>query len=536
MDNLGYFLLNRSNNDSFYRDILILFILVPVFKYLTGDITNLFRKFKRRLLEYYHNYKEIEFIGWESIHDGTYFYDYPLPMIAICNYLSRNNICKNVRYFNIERNGLTYPDDIPHHAKAKQISYLINKGENIKIADDIYLDFYHDKMEGSKETKNFSANWQVKIIIKSRNLQINELNAFIEKCIFEYEKLIEAENQNKIYHFIYKGAKRNNYARSLLSDYSDPNNMNYETFDNIFSDSKEMIIKDINRLKDNEYYMRTGNKRKKGYLFYGAPGCGKTSTVVAMALADRRHIIEISMSRLKTNEDLEEIFNLSEINGVKFNKNQIILLFDEIDNGGEALGKRDKEFDDDNSIESFDSDFPLDFPTSKKKINPNDESPEKKPKEKETGDKINLGCVLSRLDGVGSYNGLIIVATTNCKDNLSPALYRNGRLNPVLFDYISREQLAQMIEKFYAIKLTDNEKSLLPDKCDKIPHSSIRKFIEDYEDNYKGLINYLDNYKKTSVKPKIELIEISESEDEKMDGDNDDNMEVDSDNKATVDV
>lgn len=53
----------------------------------------------------------------------------------------------------------------------------------------------------------------------------------------------------------------------------------------------QMFINDINKLKDIEYYKEHGLKRKKGYLFHGEPGCGKTSTVVAIALYDERHIV-----------------------------------------------------------------------------------------------------------------------------------------------------------------------------------------------------------------------------------------------------
>ena len=50
-------------------------------------------------------------------------------------------------------------------------------------------------------------------------------------------------------------------------------------------------MNDIKRLRDIEYYQKNGIKRKKGYLFYGHPGCGKTLSVIAMALEDNRHIL-----------------------------------------------------------------------------------------------------------------------------------------------------------------------------------------------------------------------------------------------------
>ena len=63
-------------------------------------------------------------------------------------------------------------------------------------------------------------------------------------------------------------------------------------------------------------------------------------------------------------------------------------------------------------------------------------------------DKICLGTILSRLDGVGSYNGVIIIATTNCIDKISPAVYRHGRLNPMLYDHMRKEDIEEMINYF----------------------------------------------------------------------------------------
>jgi hypothetical protein len=473
----------------------ILFILVPILKYFFEDIqqtyTNLMNKF-------FNTYKsKIEFTGWETLSGGSFSYEYPLPMTAICHYLSSNNICGNLKYFNPSKNGAIYYDasPIPAYMKDKTISYLVNFGDNINIGNDLYLDYTYHSVQCAKESKT-DGNWKVNIIVKSNKKTIDEISKFVSKCIKEYENYLETKSKHKIYHFIFQGVserngnKKLNFTSSVISDFSNPDKMSYETFSNLESEHNKMFIKDINRLKDLEYYKKTGNKRKKGYLFYGPPGCGKTSSVIAMALEDKRHIIEVSMSRLKTNEDLENLFNLNEIHGVKFAKHQIILLFDEIDTGISALQKRKSEEKSSEEIKSEKKDEII-F----KLLNKDDESSYSDIMKKDN-DNINLGCILSRFDGVGSYNGIIIVATTNCKDKLSPALYRNGRLNPVFFNYITKTQIRSIIEKFYDVELTEREVAKLPDIDSKIPHSTIKKLIDDYDDNISELLNYLDNLKK----------------------------------------
>lgn len=486
MDNLPFFLMTRANSENFYRDVLLIFIAVPVFKYLFSDMEYMFYQIKNLLFSQYKN--KVEFTGWENLYSGMFHYDYPYPMTAVCHKLVEKNVCSNLRYFNPCRNGNMYGENIQSYSKDKNISYIINYGKNIKIEKDLYLDFNYYAIETSKESKS-DGNWKVNIILKSKNKTIQELNEFITQCMKEYDDFLEEKSKNKIYHFIYQGRDTNGnnkklqFSTSILSDFNTPDRTNYETFSNLYSEHKDMLIKDLKRLKDLDYFKRTGNKRKKGYLFYGPPGCGKTSSVIAMALEDKRHIIEISMSRIKTNEELEQLFNLTEIQGIKFQKSQVILLFDEIDTGTKVLKKRDgEEEDSDNKFDKKDE-------IILKLMSKDEDYSFKK------DDQVHLGCVLSRFDGVGSYNGLVIIATTNCKDKLSPALYRNGRLNPIFFDFINKIQIKEMIEDYYKITLSKEEIDNLPDSSNKLSHSSMRKFLEDYENNYRELLSYLNTQK-----------------------------------------
>ena len=537
MDNFGYLLLSRSHNQTMNTlifDMAILFVLVPILKYFFDDIQLTYKILLNKFINTYKS--KIEFTGWENLLEGNFTYEYPLPMTAICHYLSNNNICTNLKYFNPVKNGNFYYDNSSsNNQKDSNISYLINFGNNIYIGDDMYIDYTYHSIQCSKESKS-DGNWKIIIVLKSNKKTIIEINKFILKCIKEYENYLNEKSNNKIYHFIFQGNQGNQsnqsitsnkkliFSSSVLSDYSNLDKTSYETFSNLESEHNTMLIKDINRLKDLEYYKKTGNRRKKGYLFYGPPGCGKTSSVIAMALEDKRHIIEISMSRIKTNQDLENLFNLTEINGIKFEKHQIILLFDEIDTGFSIQQNIKLEKKNNKTKIKTSENKTSENKTSENKTSENKTSENKtkdtivnKPLEKDDiilklltkyddttncnfikkdNDSINLGCILSRFDGVGSYNGIIIIATTNCKDQISPALYRNGRLNPVFFNYITKKQIKSMIEKFYDIILTEKEIEKLPDIEIKMSHSTIKKLLDDYDDNLPELLIYLGNLKK----------------------------------------
>jgi len=269
------------------------------------------------------------------------------------------------------------------------------------------------------------------------------------------------KNKNKIYHFIYQGKNNNKllFSSKVISDLNNPDLQNYETFDNIFHTNKNKIIKDIDKLHDTNYYKKNGLKRKKGYMFYGLPGTGKTTTVMAMSNYDRRHIIEVPFSRVQTNNELESILNINCINSIEFNQDNIIILFDELD-----IKTNIKQ----ENILTKETIF-----SKKKYDNDTDEDPITK-----NVDKLNLSTLLSRFDGIGNHSGLIIIATTNNIDNIDNAIYREGRLNLMYFDNATLNDIQNIIEKYYDCILDKNLIEQIKTLDKKISHAKIRCRLE----------------------------------------------------------
>ena len=440
---------------------------------------------------YYNEYYEIKYTAYEILSHRTTA-NYPIQMLSLTNYLIKNNLTKKISP------SLDCSDSEHYVDVVKYDDYKLEVCDNTLIKDDIYLNVsINEKSSKDEKNPNLSAKL-IEMVLRSKNHNINELKNFVDECVKEYKIQLKQKSKNKMYHFIYNGItdgknsiERLQFSQSTISDFDDINNINYETFDHIEHIHKQQIIKDLDLLNNIEYYKKHGLKRKLGYLFYGNPGCGKTSTVMAIANYQKRHIMEIPLSRVKTNSELEKILNLTSINNISFKKNEIIILFDEIDACDVVNirdGESEKEKSDDSSSDMRDM---------------LSELIEKKEKESETKsysrfdkDKLSIGTILSRLDGIGSYNGLIIIGTTNIIDNISPALYRDGRLNKMFFDYAQKEYIAKMIEKSYDIKLEKEEIDNLPDIKDKISYSTIKKTIMQYYDDYKNLLVYLKSLKK----------------------------------------
>jgi hypothetical protein len=405
--------------------------------------------------------------------------------------MNERRVAKAV-YINKDNNGKYMYRDESAGPDADMMHYILDAYQQFNYSPTLRIEFSKQKVQNEKQRDNI---WTIDLTLASSH-SLKEIEDFISSAVAKYKTFMDRRNRNKIYHFIYKGQhavedEEEPWSAAVLSDLDDPGNTNYETFDTLFTPNKASLLTDLERLKDFDYYKRTGQKRKKGYIFYGPPGCGKTSSVIAMANHDRRHILEIPMSRVKTNGEIEDILNLTSIAGVEFTKEQIILLFDEIDVGSEALKKRDAE-------RACDVMDPLSMraafanvPTPAALLAAAAAAGHQQPGPIKPSDSICLGTLLSRLDGVGSYNGVIIVATTNCIDQLSPAIYRHGRLNPVQFDFMNQTDMIKMIEAFYDVALTDEQISKLPTYEHEITPASLRYYMEQNAKSLPRLIDYL---------------------------------------------
>lgn len=482
-------LLKNDYSISFIISIIVAPILI---KYVERIIFNIgIEKIINKYL--YGTYNTIEIMAFDSIRMGSRHYEYPKSFVAISFLAYKENKCNKLKNITLSLNNMNYyynREDNKKEEDDKQ-NYTIDECKNIELRNNIFMDIIQieNKHHDNEGTDSGDSMSKITMTIKSKKLNITQLRDFINDCVIRYEKYLKNINENKIFHFIYKESEKKKliFSDQVISDFNDINNMNFETFDNIFHEYKDQIISDIERLKDINYYRKHGLKRKKGYLFYGHPGCGKTSTVMAIANYSKRHIIEIPMSRVKTNSELESIIHINEINNIKFEKDQIILLFDEIDSGiridekididySNALCSTENICDKDNKKQDKSNNL-LELLTTNVSI-------------KKQSDELSLGTLLSRFDGIGSYNGMIIIATTNYKNKLPANLYRCGRLDPLFFGFATKKDIINMIEKYYDIKMTNEQKNNILEEGYKLSHSDIKYYME-----HNSMLKLLDQLK-----------------------------------------
>jgi hypothetical protein len=468
--------IHKNGNDNNFYKYLHMFATLMLVMTVMNIGNELIQKIKTKSGELYISiYKRftkktcIMMEGFDEINGCNHFLTISNKMCGLGYYLFKNNKTEGI--YITEEN-----------------QYIIQKNNKIKINDNIYIDVEWKNYEQSNSpmaTIEYNPNkkYTRTIIYQlySYHYSYDYLNEYLGKLESEYETYMKSINDGKQYHFIYTGDYDGHpqFIKNLLIDQKNPDYGSYETFDSVFSEHKKKIMNDIDRLRNKDFYRRNGLKRKKGYLFYGIPGCGKTSHVMAIAHHDKRHIIEVPLSRVKTNKQFEALIHINRIHDIAIHKENIIILFDEIDVGIETMKKREAMQD------NHSNDLSL-----LKKItnNKNDINDEK-------DDNLTLDTILSRLDGIGNYNGLITIATTNCIDNLDPAIYRHGRLDPHFFDYSRKEDIIQMIETYYEVKLSEKEIQKIPGHEKSIAPATLKKLMNDYSTKDE-LIRYLVNYNK----------------------------------------
>ncbi len=383
----------------------------------------------------------------------------PIIMEAISKYIFDHKLCDNFLYQ--QKMDVYYNNDSDTNTIIRDTEFYIpdNIYMHKKMSDNVFLKINIEEPPVKENIDPYEKTITVFYTLFS-DVSIECIELFIETCVKYYKNLENLKNKNKLYHhrFIESNNEKLIFSTKILSD--GENIKMTESFNNIFHEHTDSIIKQIDKLSDIKYYERTGLRRKLGFLFYGIPGSGKTATVMAIANRLQRHILEIPISKIDDSLTFERIMSLEKINNCSFKNSELIILFDEIgQNFNNPENNTTKDYEGLISLLQQNPKKNEDLQTSKSFI-----SSSKK--------KLAFDVILSQLDGIGNHDGLIVIGTTNSIDNLPPALYRDGRLSLVKFSFMTLKDVNLSIKHFYEI---DKKVSELKKK---IVGSSLIRYME----------------------------------------------------------
>jgi hypothetical protein len=209
--------------------------------------------------------------------------------------------------------------------------------------------------------------------IKSYTLKCksNEiLTNFIKNVCDEYSKIIHVKDNN-IYYYDISSIDRGPDKKTTMLFSRHPLN-NQKQFESLFFNDKKHFLNILNNfIEKSGPYKLSGIQHRLGILLHGPPGTGKTSFIKALSNKLKRHIINIPLSKIKTNSELFElVYNLlfsvknerSYIVDYKYEFKDVIFIIEDIDALGSIVNKRhsisDDLFDsDDDSSFSFEEYF-----------------------------------------------------------------------------------------------------------------------------------------------------------------------------------
>lgn len=326
------------------------------------------------------------------------------------------------------------------------ISELPPNGIWIKINKDIEL---MNKISLVKEDSKERCINKISTLVILRSYHANGselINKFVNDSYnFYVEKINKQYNDDKTYMYCIQNyyeddTKDNNklknkkkYKRYLLS--------NEKTFETLFIKNKESILHILEHFvnKTGKYKIK-GFPHKLGILLHGPPGTGKTSLIKAIASYTKRNIINLSLSKIKTNQELmENMFDgIYDVEGidlpVKLGFEKTIFVIEDIDCISDIVIDRKDDKDECKNI------YPHNFKEELEEIMV------KKP----IKDKLNLSGLLNAIDGIIDSPGRIIIMTTNHPEKLDEALIRPGRIDKNMYmGYIEYPEAISMIKHYF---------------------------------------------------------------------------------------
>lgn len=356
---------------------------------------------------------------------------------------------------------------LQHIASLKETKSLSYNGleftpdfkESVEIDNDIFFVVLR-KEEDAKGLLSF-----IQFQIMTYEHDIHYLQKFLERCNEKMEQRNRNKLGNNLYYFDQVVNKVSGNANCDFLVFRKNHFHTTRTFENVFYERKEVVRDRVRFFKTRrDWYEKKGIPYTLGFMFSGTPGCGKTSSIKAIANETNRHVIEVKLSEIKSNTQLKHLFYNEEIMVVDpitqktetlhIPISERLYVIEDIDAMKSVVLSRKtnptKTTIDLPSAEEADEEANMPAASSYAEfMNMGAPMRRKEP----IADPLDLGTLLNILDGTLEVPGRIICITSNYPERLDDALVRPGRIDMIVhFKKCNLAILAEMFNSFYSEK------------------------------------------------------------------------------------
>lgn len=350
--------------------------------------------------------------------------------------------------------------------------YCINYTDPIEISPDMFIKSCQELNVDAAE------GIAMHLEIYSNNMNMTELRGKITDIVNDYNYKIKNKLGSNVYYFNHMcyDSKVESAKLPPVLNFSFQQFYTTRKFNNLFGSEINLIKQRTMFFRDNKkWYDDKGIPHTLGILMSGDPGTGKTSTIKCLANELNRHIINITLSKNITKNQLENLFHNELLtvtaNGrteqflIPINKRIFVIEDCDCDNAflldrnGTNLSREDQLMDE---LLKVREDYRQlqDSMTNRTGTGPIiiKQQSSVDPINSQDNSKITLSFLLNLLDGVLETPGRVIIMTSNHVNKLDPALIRPGRFDIMCnFGKCSHTTIIDMIEFHYDCALNDEQ-------------------------------------------------------------------------------
>lgn len=326
----------------------------------------------------------------------------------------------------------------PQRGVNEMFQYVIDSYETIDLGDDLIIRQLTER-DSDKESNDKVITYTLSL--SSNKRKFSDLKRIVDEWVEEYESFVKEYSNGKQYVFSYTGRDEGGPSFEMVEfDTS-------RAFTNIFFEEKRQLLERIETFISNpDFYNSKGIPHTLGLLFYGDPGCGKTSAIKAIAHDLGYHIIEINLGRIKTCRELKEVFFADTINDIYIPNSKKLIVLEDIDCMSEVVHDREthSEVPDEKEVtHTIDPQLKALFLSS------TDKGKSGLLMGSGEDDKLTMSFILNLIDGVTEQTGRILIMTTNRPDVLDKALVRPGRIDMKIHFKKCNQDITHEILEFY---------------------------------------------------------------------------------------